>query len=530
MSAPNQPKSGSDFRKDFLSSIVVFLVALPLCLGISIACGVPPAQGLMTGIIAGIVVGFLSGVPLQVSGPAAGLTVLVWDVVQRHGLEALAVVILAGGAIQLIAGFFKLGRWFRAVSPAVIQAMLAGIGILLAASQFHVMLDYTPSGSGLPNLIAIPSAIANAIMLADGGSHLMAAGLALFTLAVLVLWKWFHFEEKTHMPGHLPAIVGATLIAFGLRLPVNYVNVPDNLLSATNITGTDALSLIIQAPILLAALSLALIASAETLLSATAVDQMHQGKRAQYDRELIAQGIGNMLCGVVGALPITGVIARSTVNVQAGARTRRSAILHGVWILLAVAALPFVLNAVPIASLAALLVYTGAKLIDMKAIKALMSFGRGQLMIYGATVVVIVAADLLTGVLVGFALSLVRLVLTMTDLQIERSCQTKPEEDDPETDDDSGAEAEVSKAKRAGILVLSIRGTATFLGLPKLAEALESLPADANVRIETDDLVYIDHACLDLIANFEKRHTAGGGTLAIDKLRLEELSHSPAGA
>lgn len=503
MDKTKPPESKSDFRQDFLASIVVFLVALPLCMGIAIACGVPPAQGLLTGIIGGIIVGTISGAPLQVSGPAAGLTVLVWDIVQRHGLEALAVVVLIGGAIQLLAGVLKLGRWFRAVSPAVMHGMLAGIGVLLCASQFHVMLDKAPHGSGLPNLLSIPPALWAAIAGADGVSHLFALGLGVFTLSILVLWKRLHMDKRLYMPGHLPAIALATLIAFLFHLPVKFVDVPDNLLNAVNLPGFGTLGLIIQAPILLAALSLALIASAETLLSAQAVDQMHQGQRAKLDKELMAQGLGNMLCGFVGALPMTGVIARSTVNVQSGARTRRSAILHGFWLLGAVALLPFVLKLVPTASLAALLVYTGFKLVDTKVMRELKSFGLGQLAIYASTVLVIVTTDLLTGVLVGFALSLVRLVLTLIDIKVE---QTRQNEE----------------------IVVSIKGTATFLGLPTLAESLETVPPGTNVRIVLDDLVYVDHGSLELLTNFEKRHTASGGKVTIDRARLAALSLSPA--
>ena len=155
--------SAIDFRtilkSDLLASVVVFLVALPLCMGIAIASGAPPAAGLITGIVGGLVVGFIAGAPLQVSGPAAGLSVIVWELIQTHGYGALGWVVLIGGAVQIVAGLIGFGRWFRAVSPAVIHGMLAGIGILIFASQFHVMVDDAPRGSGLANLLAIPEAI-----------------------------------------------------------------------------------------------------------------------------------------------------------------------------------------------------------------------------------------------------------------------------------------------------------------------------------------------------------------------------------
>ena len=157
-------------RKDFLASLVVFLVALPLCMGIAIASGVPVAAGLITGIVGGLIVGCFAGAPLQVSGPAAGLTVIVYDLVQLHGLEVLGIAVLISGALQLIAGLMRYGAWFRAVSPAVIHGMLAGIGVLILSSQFHVMVDDAPKGSGIQNLVSIPEAIQKGLPLSELGS------------------------------------------------------------------------------------------------------------------------------------------------------------------------------------------------------------------------------------------------------------------------------------------------------------------------------------------------------------------------
>jgi MFS superfamily sulfate permease-like transporter len=497
--------SSDDLKHDFVASIVVFLVALPLCMGIAIACGVPPAQGLITGIVGGIIVGFFSGAPLLVSGPAAGLTVLVFDIMQRHGLATLALIVIAAGAVQILAGMLKLGRWFRAVSPAVIHGMLAGIGILLCASQFHVMLDKAPQSSGLPNLLAMPRAIWETITLTGGFGSLFALGLGLFTLAVLVIWKYFGLDKRLHVPGHLPAIAGATIIAQAFSLPVHYVPVPDSLIDAISFAALSNLGQLIHAPVLLAALSVALIASAETLLSATAVDQIQKGPRAKYDRELMAQGFGNMLCGLFGGLPMTGVVARSTVNLQAGARTRWATIMHGLLILIAVALIPFVLKMIPIAALAGLLVFTGFKLVDTAVFKQLRAYGHNQATIYLVTIGFIVSTDLLIGVFVGFTLSLVRLILTMVDLNIE----TRQDATEAET-------------------VIEVKGTATFLGLPKLAEALESLPADRRVRVDVKDLVFIDHACLELFSQWEKRHVEGGGQVSINWDDLRRLCGSPA--
>jgi len=180
-----------EWNREILASVVVFLVALPLCMGIAIASGAPPALGLISGIIGGLVVGFIGGAPLQVSGPAAGLAVLVWQFIEKHGLPALGWVVLGAGILQMISGALKLGRWFRAVSPSVIQGMLAGIGVLILASQFHVMMDDSPRGSGIFNLLTIPVSIYKGIFPVDGSVHHMAGAMGLISIGSIVLWTRF---------------------------------------------------------------------------------------------------------------------------------------------------------------------------------------------------------------------------------------------------------------------------------------------------------------------------------------------------
>lgn len=625
---PNQIRSDSSgaVRKDFLASIVVFLVALPLCMGIAIASGTPVASGLITGIIGGLVVGILSGVPLQVSGPAAGLTVIIYDIVQRFGLEMFGLVVLIAGAMQIAAGGLRLGQWFRAVSPAVIKGMLGGIGVLIFASQFHVMVDDKPKGSGLENLISIPDAVAKSMempkfhgsdvrefrsqMLRDVGelhrrqvrlrerlaehtervqsdgestalkiehpeqyaaeqkehtaeladvvaklcafetklddgdrsrricasaeaalrksrdavkdladqglndlalkgqrdaenslnellgnlkNHGIAAQIGLLTILAIVLWQSLAPNSLKLVPAPLVAITIATIAAASFVLPVLYVEVPDRLWEEIHFPTTAVIHNAPWGELVKLALLIAVVASAETLLSATAVDQLHSGPRAKYDRELVAQGVGNMLCGAMGALPMTGVIVRSSANVQAGATSRKSAILHGLWLLLFVVALGSVLRMIPTASLAAMLVYTGYKLLDVKSIKKLNEFGWGEVVIYFVTVGMIVATDLLTGVLVGIGLAAVKLLYTFSHLKVR--LDTAPDK----------------KSAR-----MQIEGAATFIRLPALATKLEDVPAGAELHVDFDNLEYIDHACLDLLMNWAKQHESTGGRLVID--------------
>ncbi len=203
------PLTSAVIGRDFLASIVVFLVALPLCMGIAIASGAPPALGLITGIVGGLVVGSLAGSPLQVSGPAAGMAVLVYQLVQDHGLIMLGVVGLIAGGLQLLAGVLRMGQWFRAISPSVIHGMLAGIGVLIFASQIHVMLDDAPRASGLLNIAAIPEAIVKAIP-TDSSVHHLAAMAGIVTILTIVLWNQFKPKRLSLIPGPLLGVIVGT--------------------------------------------------------------------------------------------------------------------------------------------------------------------------------------------------------------------------------------------------------------------------------------------------------------------------------
>jgi MFS superfamily sulfate permease-like transporter len=492
----------STIGADLLASVVVFLVALPLCMGISIASGMPPTAGIITGIIGGIIVGFIAGSPLQVSGPAAGLAVLVLQLVQQFGAEMIGVIVLFAGLIQFAAGTMKLGQWFRAVSPAVIYGMLAGIGILIFAAQFHVMLDGKPIGTGIQNLMGIPGAIASAIKAGD--FHLTAGEIGVTTIASIFAWAAWAPKSLKVIPAPLVGVlVGMAAAAFFHLDQIKYVNVPDNIWSTVIYpTPEKIMKFIGDYQMIIGAIAIAFIASAETLLCATAVDAMHSGPRTKYDKELTAQGIGNTICGVLGVLPMTGVIVRSGANVEAGAKTRASAILHGVWLFLFASLLPWTLTYIPLSALAAVLVYTGYKLAYPKIVPALLKYGKAEVFIYAATIAMIVGTDLLKGVVTGLVLSLGKLLYAFSHLDV------KKEEDTAKNRVD-----------------LRFDGSATLVRLPILARALEDLTPGADVHIHLADLDYIDHACLDLLTNWEKQHKATGGTLTMDRVVLEGKYH-----
>ncbi len=479
--------------RDLMASVVVFLVALPLCMGIAIASGLPPAKGVITGIVGGLVVGWLAGAPLQVSGPAAGLTVLVFELVQQYGAAMLGPILLLAGALQLLAGRLKLGCWFRVTAPAVVYGMLAGIGILIVLSQLHVMMDAQPEASGLDNLGAFPAALWAALPFSGGNG--MAASLGLLTIACMWTWDRLRPQRLRLLPGALLGVAAATLVGLWLGLDVRRVEVPDNLADAISWLQPADLLAFADPGLLVAALAVAFIASAETLLSAAAVDRMHQGPRADFDRELTAQGVGNMLCGVLGALPMTGVIVRSSANVQAGARTRLSAMLHALWLLAAVVLLAALLEQIPVASLAGVLVYTGLKLIDLDALRQLGRYGRMAMLIHVATALTIVATDLLTGVLLGFALTLAQLAWQASRLKI----------------------GVVRDGRR---VELRMQGAATFLRVPQLARALQGVPQDAWLHVPMAHLRYIDHACMELLEEWQRANQASGARLIIEARAL----------
>ena len=482
--------------KDLPASFVVFLVALPLCMGIAIASGVPPALGIVTGIIAGILTGYLSGAPLQVSGPAAGLTVLVFQIVSEHGLSALGPIVLLAGALQIMAGAARIGQWFRAVNPAVIYGMLSGIGVLIISSQLHVAIDGKPGGSPVENFMALPAAVAGMV---DAGTptSLLAGALSVLTLLVIVGWDKFRPAKLSVLPAPLIAVLVTTLVAYFFKLDVEFVRLPDSMVSALNIPSAADWKILLNSTAFSAAIGLAVIASAETLLCASALRKMRSDAEVRYNKELVAQGVGNMVCGMVGALPMTGVIVRSTANIAGKAETRWSAVLHGIWLLLFVMAVPQLLSYIPMAALAAILIYTGCKLINPSIVKSLSHYGKPAVAIYTTTVVAIVVTNLLVGVLIGVAVSFARLLTLFSNLQVH------------------------SKKNDDGSVVLELKGAATFLTLPKLAQYLEQAPPHTRVDLKFDSVFYIDHACMDLIETQRNIHEQAGGSLHFDNSKLQ---------
>lgn len=491
--SPAAQRLGDTWKPDLLASFVVFLVALPLCMGIAIACGAPPAAGILSGVIGGLIVGSLGGSPFQISGPANSLIVLVAVVLQSYGQAVLGAVVLAAGLLQMLAGVLRLGQWFRAVSPAVIQGMMTGFAIIIFASQFHVMLDAPVDCDPLVNLQTIPEVIQDGLFRTDDSPHHLAAAIGALTITVLLCWRKFLTPWFPVVPASLVAVLTATVVAEYLTVPIARIRMPADPSEMVSLLDVSALLRLLETPILELVLTMAFLASTESLLSASAVDQLHQGPRTKYDRELTAQGLGNMLCGLLGALPLTGVIIRSAANVSAGARTRLAGVLHGVWLLVFVLLLPGLLARIPTASLAAVLVVAVVGLVSVRELKAYWQRDRLNLLIYFGTAAAILYFGVLGGVGVGIGLSLAKLVYTFSHLDIKVV-----------------AEPECRRT------TLCLEGTATFIRLPKLAAVIESVPPGDELHVHIEGLHYIDDACLDLLMKWASQQERTGGRLVVD--------------
>ena len=488
---PTTPKT--DLATEITASLVVFLVALPLCIGVAVASGVPAELGIISGVIGGLVVGAARGSTLQVSGPAAGLAALVAETVLEYGVAMLGVIVLFSGLLQIALGLLRLGRFFQAISLAVVQGMLAGIGLPLMFSQAYPAADAKAPGTPLENMAGFPGLLADT---AADPQALIAAGLGITTVVLSFLWK--------KAPGPVRK-VPAALVAVGIGIAVAALPGVEvrtlqvgNLPASVDVPGPAQFAGLANAGIITAILTFTVIASAESLFTAAAVDRMHDGPRTRYNPELIAQGAGNTLAGLLGALPITAVVARSSANVQAGAKTRLSRTLHGLWLLAFALLLPQVLALIPISVLAGVLVHSGWKLFAPEEFPKMWRQDRGEFAVMTVTTLVIVATALLEGVLVGLAAGIALAAVRMSKTVIRQH-----------TEDDT---AKVVMA-----------GNATFLRLPQVIEALESAAQAGKPRIRLDltGVTHLDHACRTQVEEFVAQQRGKG-------LRVELLMPGPA--
>ncbi|WP_280472454.1 bifunctional SulP family inorganic anion transporter/carbonic anhydrase [Nocardia cyriacigeorgica] len=500
LSPPGDSESGSTLsdrlssilRYDLPASIVVFLVALPLSLGIAYASGAPVASGLIAAVIGGIVAGSLGGSVLQVSGPAAGLTVIVAESINQFGWRITGFIVIAAGALQILFGLSRIARAALAVAPVVVHAMLAGIGVTIALQQVHVLLGGDSASSAWANISTLPAQL--------GSLHVGGTFIGLVVIAVMLGWKYVP-ERIRVVPGPLVAILLATVLSLVLPLDVARITLEGSLFDATGLPEIPSGNWTAVAVMIL---TFALIASVESLLSAVAIDKMHTGPRANFDRELIGQGSANMLSGLIGGLPVTGVIVRSSTNVMAGARSKASAVMHGVWVLLFSVALAGLVQQIPPAALAGLLIVIGVQLVKIAHIK--MAHRTGDLVVYLVTIATVVFLNLLEGVLIGLALAFALLLWRVVRVVID----AKP----------------LSGSDR---WLVTIDGSCTFLALPKLSSTLAKVPAGVGVTVEMT-VDFLDHAAYEAIVDWARQHEANGGTVdfvEIGSARMEAATSAP---
>ncbi|MFJ2029773.1 SulP family inorganic anion transporter [Streptosporangium sp. NPDC087985] len=477
-------------RHDLPASLVVFLIAVPLSLGIAAASGAPLVAGLISAVVGGVVAGYLGGSAVQVSGPAAGLSLVVADLVTTYGWRATCMITLLAGVLQFLLGLFRFARAALAVSPAVVHGMLAGVGAVIALSQLHVVLGGSPQRSAIENLIELPQQIIH--------NHNHAVFVGLLTIAVLIGSARLPQRLRT-VPAPLTALLVASVTAGVFGWDVTRVD----LSSAMSEWATPIWPRGDWHAVLGAVLLVALLAGVESLLCSVATDRLHDGRRADLDRELTAQGVANMVTGALGGLPVAGVIVRSAANARAGARSRWSAILHGVWILVLTVCLGQTIRLIPMEALAALLVFIGVQMINMGHLRNLR--GHGEVRVYVVTMAGVVLLGLAEGILFGLGLAALSALRRLTWITVRAT---------PEPD---------------GRWHVLIGGSLTFLGVPKLTSELQAVPAGAAVQLDLN-IDFMDNAAFEAVHAWRQDHERGGGIVDIDELHDEWYAMAAGGA
>ncbi|MFE7752357.1 SulP family inorganic anion transporter [Streptomyces sp. NPDC057428] len=476
---------------DLSASITVFLIAVPMSLGLAVAMDAPLAAGLVSAAIGGIVAGLLGGTPLQVSGPSAGLTVVTAELIQIYGWRTTCAITVGAGLLQILLGSLRAARSALAVSPAIVHGTLAGIGVAIALAQVHIVLGGAPQSSALDNALSLPSRLAQS----EPAAPLVGA----LTIALLIGWP--------RMPGRIGAMTGripAALAAVAVATVVAAVATPEIARVDLPSWRSHVLPEVPHGPV--AALATAvftvmLVASLESLLAAVSVDKMSADraasapadgaapprpvKRSDLDRELRAQGVANTLSGLVGGLAVSGGAVRSSANVRAGAESRAATVLHGVWVLLSTALLVTALEWIPLAALAALVMVVGIQMVSFAHIRKVHK--HREFLVYGATI----TGVLLTGVLEGVAIGIVVAVA----VALHRLARTR-----------------ITVTEQGGRYLVAARGQLTFLAVPRLSRTLGRLPHGVDAVVELDGF-FMDHAAYETIQDWYAAQTAMGGRI-----------------
>lgn len=481
--------------KDLFASFVVFLIAMPLCLGVAIASGVDPIKGIITGLVGGIIVGLFSGAPLQISGPSPGLAVMVLHVVDIYGPLALVPLGITVGLFQLSTGLMKVAHFFQATPPALLKAMLSGIGALIVLGQIYILFNLKMSSSGLTNLAGLPEIFMQLVGGDFSQIQIQSAIIGALVIGVLIIWNFGKGQIFELIPGPLVSVLIAAVTVAVLEWDIKMIHLPDNVFSAALDMDYLAAFKAVDLSFYPYALGIAFVASAETLLCVSAVDKMAK-TTSNYNKQIIAQGIGNTLLGFLGAIPVVGVIVRSAANIEFGAKTKLSSIMLGVWIGVFLF-IPRVLDTIPIAALAGLLIYTGIKLLDVKHLYDYIRHYNKTSLIFFTTFILTVTVDLLIGVVSGFMVSMFILVFDVLkfDLEIQERGENK---------------------------VLKFKGKLSFLDLPVLSKQLskEDFENSNNLEICLREVEYLDPAITEHIEELKEKLEAEGKTIQIKYSKL----------
>ncbi|MEV6393891.1 SulP family inorganic anion transporter [Streptomyces sp. NPDC051907] len=469
---------------DLSASISVFLIALPLSLGIALATGAPLQAGLVAAAVGGIVAGWIGGSPLQVSGPAAALTVVTAELIQRYGWRTTCAITVLSGLAQLGLAALRVARSALAVSPAIVHGMVAGIGGTIALAQLHIVLGGTPQSSAIDNVLGLPAQLADL--------HPAALSVSALTIALLLVWPRIPGRAGRtvrKIPAALAAVAGATTLAAVAALSLPRVDLPS--------WRSHALPELPEGPvlgILAAVLTVTLVGSVTSLLSAVAVDKLAAARkeqpgvrlpRSRLDRELAGQGAANIVSGALGGLPITGVAVRSAANVSAGGVSRHSTMLHGLWIAVAALLLAPFLEVIPLAALAALVMVLGVQMISITHLRTVKR--NRELLVYAVTLASVLVTGVLEGVVIGVAVAVAVALHRLTRTRI-----TADEQD--------------------GVHRVRVRGQLTFLAVPRLSRMLGQVPAGAECVVELDGS-FMDHAAYEALHDWQGSHVSQGGTV-----------------
>lgn len=486
----------ANLKSDFASGLVVFLVALPLCLGIAMASGAPLFSGIISGIIGGIVVGYLSQSQLSVSGPAAGLTAIVLTAITDFGaFNIFLTAVFIAGLVQLLLGFIKAGSISNYFPTNVIEGMLAGIGIIIILKQLPHAFGYDSDFEGDEAFLQLDgnntfSALMSLLNHVQLGSIIITA----ISLIILVSWdKTPALKKLKLIPGALVAVaIGVVLNEFFTTIGSSLAIQKQHLVSLPIPTSIEELKAIITLPdftavsdsrVWITALTIAIVASIETLLCIEAADRMDAQKRyTNTNIELKAQGVGNMISALLGGLPMTSVIVRTSANNNAGAKSKMSAIIHGVLLLLSVMIIPAILNKIPLATLAAVLLVVGYKLAKPATFVHFWEKGKYQFVPFIATLFAVVFMDLLKGVALGIVIS----IIFVLKGNHKRAYSFRKE-----------AYAD------GDIIHIDLAQEVSFLNKAAIKSTLSNIPENSRVIINAHDTVYISHDILDLLREFK---------------------------